>query len=62
MKTAVTSTIVSELVPQGYASWWEYYQTREAKSASFKEQLACGILIAVLFAGYCLIGNLEVLL
>ena len=62
MKTAVTSTIVSELVPQGYANWWEYYRTSEAKAASLKEQLACGILIAVLFAAYCFIGNLEVLL
>jgi hypothetical protein len=53
---------VSEIVPQGYNNWWEYYRTSEAKVASVKEQLACGILIAVLFAAYCFIGNLEVLL
>lgn len=62
MKTVETLTIVSELVPQGYANWWEYYRTSEAKVASLKEQIACGILIAVLFVAYCFIGNLEALL
>lgn len=61
MKTVVKSGLVSEIVPQGFSNWWEYYRTNEAKVASFKEQLACGILIAVLFAAYCFIGNLEVM-
>ena len=61
MKTAVTSTIVSELVPQGYASWWEYYQTREAKRKALKENICCLAAIIVLLAAYCVVGNLEVM-
>jgi hypothetical protein len=52
---------VCEFVPQGYNSWWEYCQTKEAKRKALKENICCLAAIIILLTAYCVVGNLEVM-
>lgn len=61
MKTVVKSGLVSEIVPQGFNNWWEYYQTKEAKRKAIRENICCTAAIIILFVAYCVVGNLEVM-
>lgn len=61
MKTVVKSGLVSEIVPQGYNNWWDYYQTKEAKRRARRENIIVAVAIAVLLIAYCIVGNLEVM-
>lgn len=60
MKTVVKSGLVSEIVPKGFNSWWEYHRTKEAKSKALKENIMLAVAITVLLAAYCVVGTLEV--
>lgn len=55
------STSVSELVPQGYNNWWDYYQTKEAKRRARRENIIIAVAITLLLVAYCVVGNLEVM-
>jgi len=61
MKTVVKSGLVSEIVPQGYNNWWDYYQTKEAKRRARRENAIVAVAITLLFVSYCVVGNLEVM-
>lgn len=61
MKTVVKSGLVSEIVPQGYNNWWDYYQTKEAKRMARKENIIVAVAITLLFVAYCVVGNVEVM-
>jgi hypothetical protein len=52
---------VSEIVPQGYNNWWDYYQTKEAKRRARRENIIVALAITLLFVTYCVVGNLEVM-
>jgi hypothetical protein len=52
---------VSEIVPQGYNNWWDYYQTKEAKRSARRENIIAAVAITLLFVAYCVVGNLEVM-
>jgi hypothetical protein len=61
MTAAKKSINVCEFVPQGYNSWWEYCQTKEAKRKALKENICCLAAIIILLTAYCVVGNLEVM-
>ena len=61
MKTVVKSGLVSEIVPQDYNNWWDYYQTKEAKRRARREYAIVTVAITLLFVAYCVVGNLEVM-
>jgi hypothetical protein len=50
---------VSELVPQGFKSWTEYYERKNSPRRIFLENLIITAGILGLVLAYCVVGALE---
>lgn len=60
MKLAEKSTIVSELVPQGYESWTEYYEWKQ-KAKRFCDTVIPALAVLTILCAYALVGTLEMM-
>lgn len=60
MKLQDKSTIVSELVPQGYESWTQFYEWKRT-AKRFCDTVIPAVAVLTILCAYALVGTLEMM-